>query len=215
MDHFENAYLIVFVSALSNPIVHFTLTFAIFSICRQKYKKVTKMSIFISLYRIFKHGSIVWSSRSSDINVFTKKKIIFVHNFKMADRTWSRFDKTSYVFHVFHHILFLISLIMHELYKNECHDYYLVLIRGLSVKYRAYLYISAFTLFFIIGRVASFKVIPTWLNNTVPAMFPLLETVLELTFRDRLEYARRIIFNRRFVIESLSFEWFFEFWKQP
>ena len=34
-------------------------------------------------------------------------------------------------------------------------------------------------------------------------MFPLLETVLELTFRDGLEYARRIIFNRRFVIESL------------
>ena len=46
-------------------------------------------------------------------------------------------------------------------------------------------------------------------------MFPLLETVLKLTFRDSLEYARRIIFNRRFVIESLSFEWFFEFWKQP
>ena len=46
-------------------------------------------------------------------------------------------------------------------------------------------------------------------------MFPLLETVLERTFRDGLEYARRIIFNRRFVIESLSFEWFFEFWKQP
>ena len=45
-------------------------------------------------------------------------------------------------------------------------------------------------------------------------MFPLLETVLELTFRHGLEYARRIIFNRRFVIESLSFEWFFEFWKQ-
>ena len=46
-------------------------------------------------------------------------------------------------------------------------------------------------------------------------MFPLLETVLELTFRDGLEYARRIILNRRFVIESLSFEWFFEFSKQP
>ena len=46
-------------------------------------------------------------------------------------------------------------------------------------------------------------------------MFPLLKTVLELTFRDGLEYARRIILNRRFVIESLSFEWFFEFWKQP
>ena len=46
-------------------------------------------------------------------------------------------------------------------------------------------------------------------------MFALLETVLELTFRDGLEYTRRIIFNRRFVIESLSFEWFFEFWKRP
>ena len=34
-------------------------------------------------------------------------------------------------------------------------------IRGLSGKYRAYLYISALALFFIIGRVASFKVIPT------------------------------------------------------
>ena len=88
-------------------------------------------------------------------------------------------------------------------------------VRGLSGKYRAYLYISALALFFIIGRVASFTVIPTWLNNTVPAMFPLLETVLELTFRDGLEYARRIIFNRRFIIESLSFEWCFEFWKQP
>ena len=42
-------------------------------------------------------------------------------------------------------------------------------------------------------------------------MFALLETVLELTFQDGLEYARRIIFNRRFVIESLSVEWFFEF----
>ena len=39
-------------------------------------------------------------------------------------------------------------------------------------------------------------------------------TVLELTFRDGLQYARRIIFNRRFVIELLSFKWFFEFWKQ-
>ena len=48
----------------------------------------------------------------------------------------------------------------------------------------------------------------------VPAMFPLLETVLELTFRDSLEYVCCIIFKRRFVIESLSFEWFFEFWNQ-
>ena len=34
-------------------------------------------------------------------------------------------------------------------------------IRGLSGKYRAYLYISALALFFIIGRVSSFIVIPT------------------------------------------------------
>ena len=46
-------------------------------------------------------------------------------------------------------------------------------------------------------------------------MFPFLKTVLELTFRDGLEYTRRIIFNRRFVIESLSFEWLCEFCKQP
>ena len=46
-------------------------------------------------------------------------------------------------------------------------------------------------------------------------MFPLLEKVLQLIFRDGLEYARRIILNRCCVIESLSFEWFFEFWKQP
>ena len=46
-------------------------------------------------------------------------------------------------------------------------------------------------------------------------MFPLLETVPELTFRDGLEYVCSIIFNRRFAIESLFSEWFFEFWKQP
>ena len=32
-----------------------------------------------------------------------KEEIIFVHKFKMADRTWRCFDKTSYVFHVFRH----------------------------------------------------------------------------------------------------------------
>ena len=42
-------------------------------------------------------------------------------------------------------------------------------IRGLSGRYRAYLYISVLALFFSVGQVASFKPIPTWLNNTVPA----------------------------------------------
>ena len=39
-------------------------------------------------------------------------------------------------------------------------------LRGLSGKYRACLYISTLVLFCFIGRVASFKVIPTWLNNS-------------------------------------------------
>ena len=55
-----------------------------------------------------------------------KEKVIFVHEFKMADRTWRRFDKTSNVFHVFRYFSFLISLITHESYRNECYDYYLV-----------------------------------------------------------------------------------------
>ena len=44
----------------------------------------------------------------------------------MADGTWRSFDKTSYVFHVFQHFFSLISLIMPEIYRNECHDNYLV-----------------------------------------------------------------------------------------
>ena len=77
-------------------------------------------------------------------------------------------------------------------------------VQGLSGKYRAYLYISTLALFVIIGRVTSFKVIPTWLNNWVPAMFPLFEAVLELTFRDGLEYARHIIFT--WVIPKILFK---------
>ena len=88
-------------------------------------------------------------------------------------------------------------------------------VRGLCGKYRAYLYISALALFYIMGRVASFKVIPTWLNNTVPAMFPLLETVLELTFWNSLQLARRFTLNRLDVVEPLSFERHFQFWEHP
>ena len=98
-------------------------------------------------------------------------------------------------------VVFLFALIL----SDTC-------IRGLSRKYRAYLYISALALFFIIGRVASFKVIPTWLNNTVPAIFPLLETVLELTFWNGLQLARRIALNRLDVVKPLSFERHFQFW---
>ena len=44
----------------------------------------------------------------------------------MVDKTWRCFDKTSYVFHVFRNLFFLISLITHDSYRNECHDNYLV-----------------------------------------------------------------------------------------
>ena len=74
-----------------------------------------------------------------------------------------------------------ISFMFKTLVKISSHEPYeililsatslIVILRGLSGKYRAYLYVSALALFFIIGRVASFKVIPTWLNNTVPAMY--------------------------------------------
>ena len=98
-------------------------------------------------------------------------------------------------------------------FSSRIFEYYLLDVRGLFGKYRAYLYISALALFFIIGWVASFKVIPTWLNNTVPAMFLLLETALKLTFWNGLQLARRITLNRLDVIEPLSFELHFQFWK--
>ena len=88
-------------------------------------------------------------------------------------------------------------------------------LRGPSGKCQAYLYIPALALFFIIGWMASFKVIPTWLNSTVPAMFPLLETGLEPTFWNGLQLARRITLNRLDVIEPLSFERQFQFWEHP
>ena len=46
-------------------------------------------------------------------------------------------------------------------------------------------------------------------------MFLLLETVLELTFWNGLQLARRITLNRLDVVEPLSFERHFQFWEQP
>ena len=57
------------------------------------------------------------------------------------------------------HFSFVLSLTVSLTHAQESHHQ--ILIRGLSGKYRAYLYISALALFFIIGWVASFKVIPT------------------------------------------------------
>ena len=46
-------------------------------------------------------------------------------------------------------------------------------------------------------------------------MFPLLETVLELTFWNGLQLARRITLNRLDVVEPLPFERHFQFWEHP
>ena len=44
-------------------------------------------------------------------------------------------------------------------------------------------------------------------------MFPLLETVLELTFWNGLQLVRRITLNRLDVVEPLSFKRHFQFWE--
>ena len=46
-------------------------------------------------------------------------------------------------------------------------------------------------------------------------MFPLLEAVLELTFWNGLQLARRITLKRLDVVESLSIERHFQFWEHP
>ena len=59
MDHLENAYPIVFLSALSDPNVYFTLPFVIFQYRDKIIKKLQKCQFFFSLYRIFKHESVI------------------------------------------------------------------------------------------------------------------------------------------------------------
>ena len=46
MDHFENAYPIVFLSALSDPIVYFTLPFDIFQHDDKNIRKSQKCQFF-------------------------------------------------------------------------------------------------------------------------------------------------------------------------
>ena len=68
-------------------------------------------------------------------------------------------------------------------------------------------------LFFVIQTVASFEVVPIWLNHTLPAVLPHLKAVLERRFWNGLQLARRITLNRLDVIEPLSFERHFQFWE--
>ena len=88
-------------------------------------------------------------------------------------------------------------------------------IRGVSEKYPTCVHISALVLFFVIRTVASFEVVPIWLNRTLPAVLPHLKTVLERRFWNGLQLARRITLNRLDVVKPLSFERHFQFWEHP
>ena len=57
-------------------------------------------------------------------------------------------------------------------------------VSGVSEKYPTCVYISALVLFFIIRTVASFEVVPIWLNHTLPAVLPHLKGMLEWIFYD-------------------------------
>ena len=66
----------------------------------------------------------------------------------------------------------------------------------MSEKYPTCVHISALVLFFVIRTVASFKVVPIWLNHTLPAVLPHLKAVLERRFWNGLQLARHITLNR-------------------
>ena len=76
----------------------------------------------------------------------------------------------------------------------------------MSEKYPTCVHISALVLFFVIRTVASFEVVPIWLNHALPAVHPHLKAVLERRFWNGLQLVRRITLNRLNVVEPLSFE---------
>ena len=86
---------------------------------------------------------------------------------------------------------------------------------GVSEKYPTCVHISPWVLFFVIWTVASFEVVPIWLNHRLPAVLLHLKAVLERTFWNGLQLARRITLNRLDVVEPLSFERHFQFWEYP
>ena len=88
-------------------------------------------------------------------------------------------------------------------------------IRGVSENYPTCVHISALVLFFVIRTVASFEVVPIWLNHMLPAVLPHLKAVLGRRYWNGLQFARRITLNRLNVVEPLSFERHFQFWEHP
>ena len=85
----------------------------------------------------------------------------------------------------------------------------------MSKKYPTCVHISALLLFFVIRTVASFEVVPIWLNHTLPAVLPHLKAVPERRFWNSLQLARRITLNRLDVVKPISFELHFQFWDHP
>ena len=62
----------------------------------------------------------------------------------------------------------------------------------MSEKYPTCVHISALVLFLVIRAVASFEVVPIWLNHTLPAVLPHLKAVLERRFWNGRQLACRI-----------------------
>ena len=89
------------------------------------------------------------------------------------------------------------------------------IVRGVSEKYPTCVHISALVLFFVIRTVASFEVVPIWLNHTLSAVLPHVKAILEHRFMNVLQLARRITLNRLDVVEPFSFERHFQFWEHP
>ena len=79
-------------------------------------------------------------------------------------------------------------------------------LRGVPEKYPTCVHISALVLFFVIRTVASFEVVPIWLNHTLPAVLPHLKAVLDRRFWNGLQLARPITLNRLDFVEPLSLE---------
>ena len=85
--------------------------------------------------------------------------------------------------------------------------------RGVSEKYSTCVHISALVLFFVIRTLASFEVVPIWLSHMLPAVLRHLKAVLERRFWNDLKLPRRITLNHVRVVEPISFERHFQFWK--
>ena len=107
-------------------------------------------------------------------------------------------------FHLIYFPTFMtISYIILTIIKMKIKKRY---IQVVSEKYPTCVHIAVLVLFFVIRTVASFEVVPIWLNHKLPAVLPHLRAVLERRFWNGLQLARCITLNRVDFVEPLSFE---------